>query len=87
MFHQMSRGKIRRDEIYPDSYKLFDHMVQHGQRTGRNELKSRIQITFVNAQGLEEAGVDGGGVFKEYMDTLTKAAFDPQVGPFFFFCG
>ncbi len=29
----------------------------------------------MNDQGLDEAGVDGGGVFKEYMDLLSKQAF------------
>ena len=37
-----------------------------------------MKITFVNEQGLEEAGIDGGGVFKEYIDSLTKAAFSPE---------
>jgi len=35
-----------------------------------------VQVTFVNEHGVEEAGIDGGGVFKEFMDTLTKRAFD-----------
>ncbi|CAN0434241.1 unnamed protein product, partial [Laminaria digitata] len=45
-------------------------------------LKGRIQITFTNQHGVEEAGIDGGGVFKEYMDCLTKRAFDPQYALF-----
>lgn len=45
-------------------------------------LKGRIQVTFVNQHGVEEAGIDGGGVFKEYMDLLTKRAFDPQYALF-----
>ena len=32
--------------------------------------------------GTEEAGIDGGGVFKEFMDALTKQAFDPQYAIF-----
>ena len=31
---------------------------------------------------MEEAGIDGGGVFMEYMDLLTKRAFDPQYALF-----
>ena len=45
-------------------------------------LKGRIQITFTNKHGVEEAGIDGGGVFMEYMDLLTKRAFDPQYALF-----
>lgn len=45
-------------------------------------LKGRVQVTFVNQHGVEEAGIDGGGVFKEYMDLLTKRAFDPQYALF-----
>lgn len=36
----------------------------------------------MNQHGVEEAGIDGGGVFKEYMDLLTKRAFDPQYALF-----
>lgn len=39
-------------------------------------------MTFMNQHGVEEAGIDGGGVFKEYMDLLTKRAFDPQYALF-----
>ena len=35
------------------------------------------QITFVSDLGTEEAGIDGGGVFKEFLDALSKRAFDP----------
>lgn len=45
-------------------------------------LKGRIQVTLLNQHGVEEAGIDGGGVFKEYMDLLTKRAFDPQYALF-----
>ncbi|CAN0172621.1 unnamed protein product, partial [Ectocarpus fasciculatus] len=47
-----------------------------------SHLKGRIQVTFMNQHGVEEAGIDGGGVFKEYMDLLTKRAFDPQYALF-----
>lgn len=32
--------------------------------------------------GTEEAGIDGGGVFKEFLDALTKRAFDPAYALF-----
>lgn len=35
-------------------------------------LKRRIAITFIDEFGLEEAGIDGGGVFKEFLTKLVN---------------
>ena len=32
--------------------------------------------------GLDEAGIDGGGLFREFLSQLLKAAFDPNRGFF-----
>jgi len=64
------RVKIRRDELYSDS-------MQSLNRLGKR-LRKRVQVTFVNKHGQEEAGIDGGGVFKEFLDDLIKDAFLPQ---------
>ena len=45
-------------------------------------LKSRLQIRFIDQYGLEEAGIDGGGLFKEFMECLVKEGFDPNAGLF-----
>ena len=37
---------------------------------------------FIDSHGLEEAGVDGGGIFKEFVDMVVKAGFDPNLGLF-----
>jgi len=39
-------------------------------------------VTFVNEFGVEEAGIDGGGIFKDFMENITRAAFDVQYGLF-----
>jgi len=39
-------------------------------------------VTFVNELGVEEAGIDGGGIFKDFMENITRAAFDVQYGLF-----
>ena len=39
-------------------------------------------MTFVNEFGVEEAGIDGGGIFKDFMENITRAAFDVQYGLF-----
>ncbi|KAJ2492762.1 ubiquitin-protein ligase (E3) [Coemansia sp. RSA 2050] len=45
-------------------------------------FKRRMQIQFVDAYGMVEAGIDGGGVFKEFLTSLVHEAFDPRAGLF-----
>ena len=39
-------------------------------------MKSIIRVKFVNAQGLDEAGIDQDGVFKEFLEETIKKVFD-----------
>ncbi|XP_046689185.1 uncharacterized protein LOC124375122 [Homalodisca vitripennis] len=41
-----------------------------------------MRVQLVNTMGLDEAGVDGGGVFREFLSELLKTAFDPNRGFF-----
>jgi ubiquitin-protein ligase E3 C len=41
-----------------------------------------VQVEFISEQGYREAGIDGGGLFKEFIDSFSKAAFDPSFGLF-----
>ncbi|KAJ2597458.1 ubiquitin-protein ligase (E3) [Coemansia sp. RSA 1721] len=51
--------------------------------TQRNDMfKRRMQIEFEDQYGMPEAGIDGGGVFKEFLTSLVREAFDPQMGMF-----
>ncbi|CCI45901.1 unnamed protein product [Albugo candida] len=70
--------RVRRDTIVEDSYSFFQQIAT----LDTVHFKGRIKVTFVNEQGLEEAGIDGGGVFKEFMDVLTRAVFSPELGYF-----
>ncbi|KAI9001958.1 hypothetical protein BC832DRAFT_593809 [Gaertneriomyces semiglobifer] len=70
----IARVTIRRPYVFEDGY---THLNELGPR-----LKKRIQITFVSDQGLAEAGIDGGGVFKEFLTALTRQAFDTNYGLF-----
>jgi ubiquitin-protein ligase E3 C len=45
-------------------------------------LKGVVRVNFVNEHGVEEAGVDGGGLFKDFLSALIEEAFDPKVGLF-----
>ena len=47
-------------------------------------LKKKMQVQLVNFAGLDEVGIDGGGIFREFMSELIKTAFDPNRG--FFKC-
>ncbi|EGZ18712.1 hypothetical protein PHYSODRAFT_498916 [Phytophthora sojae] len=78
-FSRALQVRVKRDEIVVDSFDFFQKVCD---TMSPAALKSRVKVTFVNEQGLEEAGIDGGGVFKEYMDNLTKNAFSPEYGFF-----
>lgn len=65
---------IRRDHIVEDGYRQLNIL---GSR-----LKSSINVSFVSECGLPEAGLDYGGLSKEFLTDLAKAAFDPRFGFF-----
>ncbi|KAK4425990.1 E3 ubiquitin-protein ligase UPL6 [Sesamum alatum] len=70
-----NRFKIRRDHILEDAFSQLNALAEE-------DLRGVIRITFVNEFGVEEAGIDGGGIFKDFMENITRAAFDVQYGLF-----
>ncbi|OEU13784.1 hypothetical protein FRACYDRAFT_188538 [Fragilariopsis cylindrus CCMP1102] len=58
---------IRRATLYQDSMEQLNKLGVG--------LKHKIQVSFVNKHGAEEPGIDGGGVFKEFLDDLIKDGF------------
>jgi hypothetical protein len=48
-------------------------------------LKLKMRVQLVNAAGLDEAGIDGGGIFREFLSELLKTGFDPNRGLFLCF--
>ena len=46
------------------------------------DLRKKLRINLINAQGLDEAGIDGGGLFREFLSETLKTAFDPNRGFF-----
>lgn len=46
------------------------------------DLRARFRVQMINNVGLEEVGIDGGGVFREFLSELIKTAFDPNRGFF-----
>ncbi|KAJ6853573.1 E3 ubiquitin-protein ligase UPL7 [Iris pallida] len=65
---------VRRDRIVEDGYKQLNFL---GSR-----LRSCINVSFISECGLPEAGLDYGGLSKEFLTDLAKAAFNPQYGLF-----
>lgn len=66
---------IRRSRLLEDGYE------QLSQYQG-TQLKGIIRVKFVNEQGLDEAGIDQDGVFKEFLEDVISEAFNPQLNLF-----
>ena len=45
-------------------------------------MRLKMRVVLMNAAGLYEAGIDGGGLFREFNNEVLKAAFDPNRGFF-----
>ncbi|KAG2070327.1 HECT-domain-containing protein [Suillus decipiens] len=57
------------------------HIAQDGyDRLAEADLRAPIAITFIDQFGEPEAGIDGGGVFKEFFTSLCKEVFDTDRG-------
>ncbi|TVU45657.1 hypothetical protein EJB05_05149 [Eragrostis curvula] len=65
---------IRRGHVVEDGYRQLNCL--------RSKLKSCIHVSFVSECGLPEAGLDYGGLSKEFLTDLSKAAFSPEYGLF-----
>ena len=61
--------EIKRTSVYQDAFEAVMRM------NDPEQLRGRWRVSFVNAEGLPEAGVDGGGLFKEFMVLLSSQAF------------
>ncbi|KAF9885785.1 hypothetical protein FE257_012367 [Aspergillus nanangensis] len=58
---------IRRESVFEDAFERFYDLGEG--------LKEPIQITFIDKFDTPEAGIDGGGVTKEFLTSVTKEAF------------
>uniref|UniRef100_A0A7N0UAZ7 HECT-type E3 ubiquitin transferase n=1 Tax=Kalanchoe fedtschenkoi TaxID=63787 RepID=A0A7N0UAZ7_KALFE len=66
--------EVRRSHIVEDGFKQL--------RSIGSRFKSSIRVSFLNDCGLPEAGLDYGGLFKEFLTDMAKAAFSPEYGLF-----
>jgi hypothetical protein len=63
---------IRRHKVAEDGYAQLN-AIGAG-------MKGTVAITFVDQWGQEEAGIDGGGVFKEFLTSLSTEVFNTDRG-------
>ena len=63
-------AEIHRDSVFEDAYASYYPIG--------DALKEPIQISFIDKFGAPEAGIDGGGVTKEFLMSVTAEALDPN---------
>lgn len=69
---QRHHAKIRREHEFEDAFAQYFNLGP--------ALKEPIQITFVDKFDAVEAGIDGGGVTKEFLTSVTNQIFSQTVG-------
>lgn len=72
----LRKHRIRRDYIMEDGFAAFAQLKTEA------ELRSTFVVEFVAADGSLESGIDGGGLFKEFMILVCRAAMSPAYGLF-----
>ncbi|KAG0273284.1 hypothetical protein BGZ95_010907 [Linnemannia exigua] len=70
----VGHAQVHRGSVFEDGYEHLNHLGP--------KLKGRIAISFIDQYGMPEAGIDGGGVFKEFLTSLVLQAFDTNYGLF-----
>ena len=66
------RAKVHRDSIFDDAFAQYYDLGEG--------LKEPIQISFVDQFDTVEEGIDGGGVTKEFLTSVTNEAFNSMNG-------
>ncbi|XP_035234308.1 ubiquitin-protein ligase E3B [Anguilla rostrata] len=66
---------IRRSRMLEDGYDQL-------RRLPNNSIKGVIRVKFVNDLGVDEAGIDQDGVFKEFLEEIIKKVFNPGLNLF-----
>ncbi|PZC84657.1 hypothetical protein B5X24_HaOG204205 [Helicoverpa armigera] len=66
---------VRRVRLVEDGYRQLAALPSRA-------LKGTVRVRFINEQGLDEAGIDQDGVFKEFLEETIKRVFDPSLNLF-----
>ncbi|KAA0183295.1 hypothetical protein HAZT_HAZT003429 [Hyalella azteca] len=73
--HPFTLITVYRSRLVEDGYRQLNTLSP-------NALKGVIRVRFVNEQGLDEAGIDQDGVFKEFLEETLKRVLDPSLNLF-----
>lgn len=77
--HGMSQERfltVHRGHVLEDAYHAL------GPHKSNVDVRKRVRIAFINEFGEQEAGIDGGGVFKEFLESVIKESTSLDVGLF-----
>ncbi|KAK3084530.1 hypothetical protein FSP39_014813 [Pinctada imbricata] len=66
---------VHRARVVEDGYRQLAQLPTKA-------MKGVIRVKFVNEQGLDEAGIDQDGVFKEFLEETITKVFDPSLNLF-----
>ncbi|VDN17455.1 unnamed protein product [Gongylonema pulchrum] len=66
---------VERNRLLDDGYRQLSMLTPAA-------LKATIRVKFINQQGLDEAGIDQDGVFKEFLELTLKQIFNPDLNLF-----
>ncbi|XP_060602901.1 ubiquitin-protein ligase E3B-like [Ruditapes philippinarum] len=66
---------VHRSRIVEDGYRQLAQVPPRA-------IKGVIRVRFINEQGLDEAGIDQDGVFKEFLEETITKVFDPSLNLF-----
>ncbi|CAF2071444.1 unnamed protein product [Rotaria magnacalcarata] len=73
--HMKNYYEIHRTNLFGDAFQALQNVPS-------TIWKNTIRISFINQQGLAEAGIDQNGIFKEFVQEVTRQAFDPAFNLF-----
>ncbi|XP_038059173.1 ubiquitin-protein ligase E3B-like [Patiria miniata] len=66
---------VHRSRLVEDGYQLLAGLSPQ-------TFKGLIRVRFINMQGLDEAGIDQDGVFKEFLEEIIRTVFNPTLNLF-----
>uniref|UniRef100_A0A671PYI7 Ubiquitin-protein ligase E3B n=1 Tax=Sinocyclocheilus anshuiensis TaxID=1608454 RepID=A0A671PYI7_9TELE len=85
LFQELEKGKKRAQLLL----QYIPHVIPHKndgydqlRRLPVNSIKGVIRVKFVNDLGMDEAGIDQDGVFKEFLEEIIKKVFNPALNLF-----
>jgi len=73
---RLQQYRIRRNFLVEDGFAAFETM------NTADALREVIKVEFISPDGTPESGIDGGGLFKEFMIHICRETFDPKYGLF-----